>query len=200
MLRLHNVCLSAFAIVTVAVQAFAQSFSSTSTGSDGALNLTTPGTIVFNPKSFTPPLDPAGDNIFNFTTINIAAGVTVQLSGQVLTGPVYWLAQGAVTINGTITLNGAEGYSCGTLPNPALRIPSVPGAGGYAGGIGGLVIDTYTDQGQPGSGPGGGPYNSSNGNATFSGNPFLVPLIGGSGGAGGGGSCGGGGGAGGAAY
>src|SRR5262245_46728624 len=77
-------------------------FNSGSNGSDGALNLTTPGTIIFDPKSFTPPLNPAGDNVFNFTTINIGPGVTVKLSSKVFSGPVYWLAQGAVTINGTI--------------------------------------------------------------------------------------------------
>ena len=38
--------------------AVAQSFSSGSNGSDGALNLTTPGTILFDPKAFNPPLDP----------------------------------------------------------------------------------------------------------------------------------------------
>src|SRR5215469_15475999 len=74
-----------------------QTFNSGSNGSDGALNLTTPGTIYFDPKTFSPPLNPAGDNIFNFTTINISAGVTVKLSSKVLTGPIYWLAQGAVT-------------------------------------------------------------------------------------------------------
>jgi hypothetical protein len=47
-------------------------FSSGSTGSDGALNLTTPGTTVFDPVAM--GLNPAGDNIFNFTTINDRAG------------------------------------------------------------------------------------------------------------------------------
>src|SRR5438270_208703 len=59
---------------------YSQTFSSGSTGIDGALNLTTPGTILFNPKTFNPPLDQDGDNIYNFTTINIGAGVTVKLT------------------------------------------------------------------------------------------------------------------------
>jgi hypothetical protein len=197
--------LAAFAIVAAAVPTFGQSFNSTSTGSDGALNLTTAGTIVFNPQSFNPPLDPAHDNIFNFTTINIAAGVTVQLTGQILNGPVYWLAQGPVTINGTIDLNGGDGYSCGSVPDPSIRIPSVPGPGGYAGGVGGIYTDTFNDPFQPGAGPGGGTGGNSGtaaGLGKFTGNPYLVPLIGGSGGTGGydsypPGVCGGGGGAGG---
>src|SRR5882762_10024 len=115
-----------------------QTFNSGSNGSDGALNLTTPGTIIFDPKTFNPPLNPAGDNVYNFTTINIAAGVTVKLSSKVLSGPVYWLAQGAVTIDGTIDLNGEDG-----APNTKLastRIPAAGGAGGYSGGIGGSLI------------------------------------------------------------
>src|SRR5258708_38441975 len=69
-----------------------QVFSSGSNGSDGALNLTTPGTIVFDPRSFNPALDPDGDNVYPFTTINIAAGVTVKLSATYLNGPGFWLA------------------------------------------------------------------------------------------------------------
>src|SRR4051794_1389532 len=85
---------------------FSQTFSSGSTGADGALNLTMPGVVLFDPKSFIPPLNPAGDNIFNFTTINIGTGVTLRLTGNILPGPVYFLATGAVTINGTIDLSG----------------------------------------------------------------------------------------------
>src|SRR5689334_7330891 len=65
-----------------------------STGADGPLDFpnATPGsTVIFDPSKFTPPLNPAGDNIFNFTTIHIPAGVTVRLSGRVLKGPVFWL-------------------------------------------------------------------------------------------------------------
>src|ERR1700722_1286865 len=91
--------------------AFAQ-FVSGSTGSDGALSFQAPPpgqttTVIFNPTSFTPPLDPAHDNIFNFTTITIPAGVTVQLvSSTLAAGPVVWLATGAVDIEGTLDLSG----------------------------------------------------------------------------------------------
>ena len=40
-------------------------FTSGSTGSDGALSYTTPGTYNFDPSVGN--LDPSGDNIFNFT-------------------------------------------------------------------------------------------------------------------------------------
>src|SRR2546427_5363408 len=115
MLRKHLRRVSAVALpLTVSLiccvrGGYSQSFSSGSNGSDGALNLTTPGTVIFDPKSFNPPLNPAGDNVFNFTTINIGPGVTVKLASKVLTGPVYFLAQGNVTLNGTIDLSGETG-------------------------------------------------------------------------------------------
>ena len=175
----------------------AQTFNSGSNGSDGPLELATPGITIFDPKSFTPPKDPDGDNVFHFTTINIAAGVTVKLSGQVLNGPMIWLATGTVTIAGTIDLNGEDGHPSTNVP--AIRRPSVPGAGGYAGGVGGRRLLNFGAW--PGSGPGGGvegtiafccleggrrvfaPTNG--GGGTFSGNQFVVPLVGGSGGGGG---------------
>jgi hypothetical protein len=202
--RSHNFSLL-LVVVTSAVlmgglqRANAQSFSSGSNGSDGALNLTTPGTVLFDPKSFSPPLDPDGDNVFHFTTINIAAGVTVKLSGKIFTRPVFWLATGAVSINGVLDLNGEDGHPRTFLSS--VRAPSVPGAGGYSGGAGGRDASTPA---QPGNGPGGGAVYPTAGpliGGTFTGNAFLVPLVGGSGGAGElmGGRFGGGGGAGGGA-
>ena len=102
----------------------AQSFNSGSTGADGALALTTPGTVVFDPRTFNPPLNPAGDRVYQFTSIYIAAGVTLKLSSKALSGPVFWLSQGPVQIDGTVDLDGEDG----------ARVPSVPGAGGYPGG------------------------------------------------------------------
>jgi hypothetical protein len=162
------------------------SFNSTSTGSDGALNLTTAGTILFDPTTFTPPLNPSGNNIYNFTTINIAAGVTVRLSARNLTGPIYWLATGAVTIAGTLDLTGEAGGNTGVTEE--TRSPAYGGAGGYTGGVGGRN-GTPAIAPLPGNGPGGGAAGSAGGNGgagTFTGtNFFLVPLVGGSGGGGG---------------
>src|SRR5262245_52194443 len=124
-------------------------FDSGSNGSDGPLNITT--SMVFDPRNFNPPLDADGDNVYNFTTITIASGVTVRMLGpQLNMKPVFWLASGAVQIDGTIDLSGADGYNATGVP--ADRVPAVPGAGGYGGGIGGGAISPA----QPGSGPGGG--------------------------------------------
>jgi hypothetical protein len=62
--------------------------------------------------------------VFQFTTIHVAKGVTLRLSSKNLNGPVFWLAQGPVQIDGTIDLSGEDGGIW----------PSVAGAGGYPGG------------------------------------------------------------------
>jgi hypothetical protein len=168
----------------------AQVFSSGSNGSDGALdfsNVAAGTTVDFNPAAFNPQLDPDGDNVYHFTTINIPAGVTVRLSARYLKGPVYWLATGAVQINGSLSLDGGVGHPGTSVP--AVRIPSVPGPGGFGGGIGGHISSTRPAPAQSGNGPAGGGtrtgccelYGHGGG---FSGNRYLVPLVGGSGGGG----------------
>ena len=159
--------------------------SSGSTGSDGALSFPNakPGdVIIFNPASFSPPLDPSHDGIFNFTTINIPTGVTVKLSGQILPGPIFWLASGNVDIEGTVDLSGANGVVA--TNQVAQRIPSIPGAGGYAGGTGGMFGGG--DPAEPGLGPQGGIASGGGcaGSGGFGANTLLVPLFGGSGGGG----------------
>lgn len=182
-------------IITAPVSA-GQVFDSGSDGSDGALDFTgQSGTIVFDPASFDPPLDPDGDNVFHFTTVTIPAGLTLQLRGLELNfAPVFWLASGEVQIDGTVDLSGGEGHD-GELGN---RTPSTPGPGGFPGG----VAATDDSPLQFGFGPGGGitlfgvpqgashattgrGCNNSSGIAPVYGNLFLIPLIGGSGGAGG---------------
>jgi hypothetical protein len=191
----------AVTILLIAPPAQAQ-FISGSTGADGALNITTPGTYDFFPTNtalFPSPVDTDGDNVYHFTTITIGSGVTLRLRGSRLRmRPVYWLATGTVQIDGTIDLSGQNGY-LGTDPNAALRAPSEPGPGGYPGGVG----NTPTSPAEPGSGPGGGQVSTGGdgrgggagyattgecvvgncGGASY-GNVFLVPLLGGSGGAG----------------
>ncbi len=177
-------------------------FDSGSDGSDGALNLTEAGILEFNPLDFDPPLDPDGDNIYHFTTINVGADVTVKLAGNILgSNPVIWLATAEVTIAGTLDLNGEDGHG----HDVGVKIDSKSGAGGYGGG----------KFNRRGNGPGGGysgrqggggghvtngsiSQNSIAGGPSY-GNSFLLPLIGGSGGGGGEGSNAGGGGAGGGA-
>jgi hypothetical protein len=160
-----------------------QTFSSGSDGTDGIYAPSGPaGTVItFDPTQFTGTRVAA--NIFNFTTITIPAGVTVRLSGNVINGPVLWLAQGNVNIQGTIDLSGTSGHRY--TVNPFTRVPSVPGAGGYAGQVGGNAAQPPL----PGDGPGGGatgtctftPYGRG---GAFTGNQFLIPLVGGSGGGG----------------
>ncbi len=166
--------------------ASAQTFNSGSTGADGALNLTTPGVVIFDPKSFNPPLDPEGDNVYHFTTITIGPNVIVKLTSKVPTGPIYWLASGNVVINGRIDLSGDNGHPKTTLSSE--RVFAAPGAGGFAGGVGGSIV-AGQPQAQAGNGPGGGAVSptaetSPGGNGAFTGNQFLTPLFGGSGGGG----------------
>ncbi len=162
---------------------WAQTFPSGSTGADGALTLTTPGVVNFDPKSFPKPLNPSGDGIYNFTSITIGAGVTVKLKGDVINTPVVWLSSTPVKIDGTLDLSGQDGFNSA---NTTQRVNTIPGAGGYGGGYPGIGPNPAG----AGLGPAGGIVGTGNGcNAYsraggFTGNQFLVPLTGGSGGGG----------------
>lgn len=169
----------------------AQTAISGSDGSDGALNIPANSqTIVFDPTDVARwgrVLDSDGDGVYNFTTITIGAASTLRLRADRVSRPVFWLASGDVVVSGTIDVGGD-----GSVYTPDLslrRQVAIPGPGGFAGGAGALVGATLAPT--PGDGPGGGsggfPCNGSQfcGNGgTFSGNRYLIPLIGGSGGAG----------------
>ena len=175
--------------------AFGQGFSSGSTGADGALDLTgTPAgtTVEFNPASLPPRpdgqrIDPERDHVFHFTTITIPASVTLKMSAKWTNGPVHLLATGAVDVQGTMDLRGESGYHYTGISS--ARRPSVPGPGGYPGGVGARSSGAA----QSGAGPGGGAGSRTAANsqwwgdgAAFVGSTrFLVPLLGGSGGGGG---------------
>jgi hypothetical protein len=172
-------------IVSSRAGAQVQQFSSGSTGADGALNITAPGVTYLDPKAMN--INANGDNIFNFTTINIASGSILKISEAKVHGPVYFLAQGDVTITGVIDLRGDD--SPGPTATAAEQIPAFAGSGGYSGGLGGIHADT-THQALPGNGPGGGAAGDISSVTTYAGggsfttNRFLVPLVGGSGGGG----------------
>jgi hypothetical protein len=134
--------------------------------------------------------------VFNYTTVNIPAGVTVQFTNHPSGAPVVWLCSGNVSIAGTVRLVGANAVSSG---EPLF---AEPGPGGFAGGR--RTLDASAAPGTAGFGPGGGQYrgggpatgpgggygslgandNTGGGGGGTYGNEAVLPLIGGSGGAG----------------
>jgi hypothetical protein len=163
---------------------FGTPFSSGSSGVDGALSITAPGVTYFNPAAMGLTKN---TNIFNFTTITIATGSTLKFWEGVFHGPVFLLASGDVLINGTIDITGDN--SPGPTPSGAQQGIAFAGSGGYSGGLGGIHGDSK-HAALPGNGPGGGAPGDINSSSTyavggtFSGDQFLVPLVGGSGGGG----------------
>jgi len=168
-------------------------FTAGSTGADGALVFPpgdgSPQTIDFDPAGFPTPLDQDGDGVYHFTSVTIPANVTVRLrADRCGYHPLYWLSSGPVLIAGTLDLSGEIPVE---VPYGILTRPTIPGPGGFPGGVG-EVSDLALAQ--PGFGPGGGQYPRASGSHATAGflafgfppygNPFLVPLIGGSGGAG----------------
>lgn len=141
-------------LLVTAFPVTAQTFSSGSTGADGALDV---GTMGCNPCAI--PLPESG--VFNFTTVNVPAGYTLTFKNNVANTPVVMLAQGAVTIAGTISVS-----------SPSQE----PGPGGYRGGV----------MGHAGLGPGGGQVSDSRTvcDGRWVGPLSLVPIVGGSGAAG----------------
>src|SRR5439155_16992616 len=121
--------------------AAAQTFNSGSTGADGAFSPTTSTTV---------PLPASG--VFNFTTVTIPAGVTVRFTKNAANTPVTILAQGDVTIAGTIDVSGSPG---GPGVANATNLANTAGAGGpgrFDGGLGATGIASTT--GGAGLGPG----------------------------------------------
>lgn len=181
------------------ITAVAQTFNSGSTGADGALNDTTlPAACTRAHSTITCTLPASG--VFNFTTITLSAGVTLQFIKNARNTPVTMLATGDVTINGMINIKGTR----------AVGIAGAEGGpGGFRGGDGGVGIEADLVAGKSGEGPGGGSAGktnnifgggagfaivgatSANGNAQNGGlggprygSRTLLPLIGGSGGGG----------------
>jgi len=139
------VAILAFTVVLTAItvgggHAIAQTFSSGSTGADGAFNPTTNTTLALPPNG-----------VFNFTTINIPAGVTVTFTRNTTNTPVTMLASGNVVIAGTINLDGAPGGNASTATSIASNW-GLGGPGGFDGGDGADGIASTT--GGAGLGPG----------------------------------------------
>jgi hypothetical protein len=118
---------------------------SPSTGADGAFNPTASQSIQLPP-----------DGIFNYTGVNIPAGVVITYIKNAANTPVTILATGDVTIAGTINVSATQ---------PAnISDPGIGGPGGYDGGHGGQpggTLSTWVagyngaNVGTAGIGPGG---------------------------------------------
>lgn len=179
-----------------------------SNGSDGSLNLganspgVAAGILIFDPIALN--LDTDADNVYHFTTISIRDNIRVMFRANKTRrpGPIVFLASGAVSIAGKLDFDGEDGHVA--TNNDSLRRITIPGPGGYPGGIGAKLAGTPPTAGM---GPGGGRVvleNSSNyfrgcpggytnvvlpswctvAGATSYGTNLLQPLVGGSGGSG----------------
>jgi len=137
-------------LLTFALLAFAaaaQGFESGSTGADGAFNPTVDRVV---------PLP--DDGVFNFTSVNIPAGVTVRFERNTLNTPVRILVSGNATIDGVIDLSGQQSAPVGTAVDGVIAddgLPGLGGPGGFDGGRGGEP-GTGGFAGAQGIGPGGG--------------------------------------------
>lgn len=123
----------------------AMCFGLASDGSDGP----------FHPTSNT-TIDLPEDGIFNFTTIIIPSGVRVTVRQNAANTPVYLLATGDITIDGTVSVSGG-----------AVGENWNAGPGGFDGGpCGVLGVTTGGNGGGPGGGM-GGPYRNPGGGGGF---------------------------------
>jgi hypothetical protein len=146
-----------FALALISFTAQAQTFSSGSTGADGALDLSTGACQrqIQLPES----------GILNYTTINIPTNCSLSFKPNFRNTPVIMLAQGSVNIMGAIYLTGNGGQG----PGPGGYPGGVPGQNGF-GPRGGIASDVNGNDPQR--------------NGRWAGTLSLVPIVGGSGGAG----------------
>jgi hypothetical protein len=112
--------------------------------------------------------------VYKYSSVNIPTGVTVTFKNHPSGAPVVWLVQGAVTIAGTVSVNGKPG-----VVGPGASTLPEGGPGGFRGGAGSTALGNSV-----GLGPGGGIFNNPASHNTVYGNPAIFPLIGGSGGGG----------------
>src|SRR5437870_4617392 len=110
--------------ITLTAPALAQTFSSGSSGADGAFTPTTNTTLTL----------PA-NGVFNFTTISIPSGVIVRFTRNAANTPVTLLATASVTIAGTLEVSATNGGNVvdGTFLGSNA---GAGGPGGFAGGSG----------------------------------------------------------------
>ncbi|HMU33867.1 MAG TPA: hypothetical protein PKC89_08380 [Pyrinomonadaceae bacterium] len=156
--------------IALSVSASAQ-FNSGSTGADGALDT---ATMTCPSNVCEVQLPPSG--VLNYTTVNVEFNKILRFKQNSRNTAVLMLAQGDVTIAGTIDVSNGNYVPCNS-PSGRCFDYRLGGPGGFSGGQGG----------SNGFGPGGGISGSGNGRVgTWVGPISLVPLVGGSGGADGG--------------
>jgi hypothetical protein len=170
----------------------AQSINVGSTGVDGVFN---PQSDVVIDLATQGTYDPVQWRVvFNYTSVDVPAGVTVRFSNHPSRAPVVWLSQTDIVINGAVSVDGAAGWS-------TTYGYAEPGPGGFRGGRGGPpswswvtssgfgVGGAFQSQSGTGWAGGGGGYGSNGASAGNSwggsayGDPMVTQLLGGSGGA-----------------
>lgn len=130
----------------------AGAFDSGSTGADGALNPNV------NTEVQVPP-----SGVFNYSSIEIPAGVRVTFRQNATNTPVTLLVSGDALIAGILDLSGANGADSNGAGDGNIADDGLPGRGGpggYPGGRGGMA-DPSSEPGTrrgaaAGVGPGGG--------------------------------------------
>jgi hypothetical protein len=177
----------ALGLAALAGPAAAATFSSGSTGAQGAFPPTTPpggttgikldlntGVVTYTPSNTTTTLPnvPGGgfqDGVLNFTTFTLGSGITLTFVKNAKNTPVTILTTGDATVSGTINLSGAAGggYQGGTVTSPN---GGAGGPGGHNGGAGWTGVPaTAGPRGATGLGPGGGGGGSFNGSVAVCG-------------------------------
>lgn len=89
--------------------------------------------------------------IFNFASVNIPAGITVQGQG---TNPMVWLVSGDFTVAGTLSVDGGNGEIADQVAS--ANFPKAGGFGACGGGTGGDGSPSATERsgfGDTGNGP-----------------------------------------------
>lgn len=136
------VAASLVVLAGIATSAEAAPFNSGSTGADGA----------FKPAANV-ELTLPDNGIFNFTDIDIPAGVKVTFRKNAANTPVVFLTSGSVKIAGVIDISGGNSAPI-TVGSAFVTDGGSGGPGGYQGGRGSLPASGAL--GGTGHGPGGG--------------------------------------------
>lgn len=115
-------------VVLLSAAAYGQSFSSGSTGADGALDLAAMSCTICEIQ-----LPESG--ILNYTTVNVPTNKTLQFNPNLRNTPVIMLAQGSVTVAGIVNVSAS-----GRVPGPGGFYGSGSGGGPGFGPGGGTAI------------------------------------------------------------